>query len=98
MPERQQLISPVIVPDGLKSTSAAYCELLSEGLFPLLEDQSLSLRKKIMFMPDNAPSHSAKATTQYLASLGFKNNNLMIWPPNAPDLNAIENFWSIIKR
>ena len=57
-----QLIGPVMVPVGIKIDFAAYCELLSEGLFPWVEDQSLSLRKKIMFMQDNSLSHSAKAT------------------------------------
>ena len=64
----EQLIGPVKVPAGVKINSAAYCELLSEGLFPWLKDQSLSLRKNIMLMQDNVPSHSAKATQQYLAS------------------------------
>ena len=57
-----QLIGIVIVPAGVKIDSAAYCELFSEGLFLWLDDQSLSLRKKIAFMQNNAPSHSAKAT------------------------------------
>ena len=80
---------------GVKINSAAYCKLLSEGLFPWLEDQSSSLRKKIMFMQDNAPSHSTKATKQYLASLGFK-DNLMLWPLNLPDINPIENFGPLL--
>ena len=67
-----QLFGCVMVPAGVKINSAAYRELLSEGLFPWLEDQSLSLRKKIMFMQDNAPLHSAKATKQYLASFGIQ--------------------------
>ena len=54
-----QLIGPVMVPAGIKINFAADCELLSEGLFPWIEDQSLSLRKKIQ---DNSLSHSAKAT------------------------------------
>ena len=38
------LIGPVKVPAGVKINSAANCELLSDGLFPWLEDHSLSLR------------------------------------------------------
>ena len=49
-------------------------------------------------MHDNAPSHAAKATTQYLESIGFKNKTMMIWPPNSPDLNPIVNLWPIVKQ
>ena len=30
--------------------------------------------------------------------LGFKDETLMVWPPNSPDINPIENLWAIIKQ
>ena len=49
-------------------------------------------------MHDNAPCHAAKATIKCLEGLGFKDETLMVWPPNSPDINPIENLWAIIKQ
>ena len=49
-------------------------------------------------MDDNAPSHSAKATTSLLYSLGIEGDSLMDWPACLRDLNFMETNWSILKQ
>ena len=46
----------------------------------------------------STPSHAAKKSMSFLASIGIFGSRLMNWPPASPALNAIENFWGIIKR
>jgi transposase len=91
-------LAPFRVPEGLKLSSATYCPFLKNSLEPWLDNLPLATLKKIIFMHDNAPSHAAKATTQFLHSLGFVNETLMASPPNSPDLNPIENLSSHVNK
>jgi transposase len=61
----------------------------------LVQNKSKSTIKKMVFQQDNASCHTAKLTRAFFSEIGL---TVLPWPPNSPDLNPIENIWSMLKQ
>ena len=81
-------LSPV---DGMM-TSAKYQEVLSRKLIPELSKRFPD--GSGVFQQDLAPCHTSKQMQKF-----FKESKITVleWPGNSPDINPIDNLWSIRK-
>jgi transposase len=85
--------TPVVFIDGPFNTDT-YMNILQSTLLPFL--QNTFNHKTYTFQQDNSPVHTSKKIQQYIHNNLNSNITPGEWPPHSPDLNPIENVFSII--
>ena len=81
--------SVVFVEPGAKVNSRYYCEhVLGQGLLPAI--QATCGRHNWTLQQDEAPSHTARNTINFLHQENVNFIEPDMWPPNSPDFNPVD--------
>ena len=82
----------VLVRINAKIDGATYCEMLAKDFF---DNVNLILPPNLIFQQDNATPHVCRLTKVFLEN---RNVEVLLWPPQSPDLSPIEDVWGIMSE
>jgi hypothetical protein len=87
-------LGPLVALEG-NQNQHTYIQTLKDHLLPEIAAAKVEFGVDLTFMQDNAPCHKTRLVVDFLNQNSIKT---LDWPPQSPDMNPIENLWSIIKK